>query len=387
MSFPGIPEQTVARATEWRRHLHGIPEIAYEEHQTSAFIAERLKDFGYRVERGYAGTGLVASLTKGGSPRRIGLRADIDALPITEMTGQPYQSTHPGRMHACGHDGHTAMLLAAAELAQAADFDGTVRFIFQPAEENEGGARRMLQDGLFRDFPVDAIYGLHNWPGLPVGSFAAMDGAMMAAFSVFDIEITGKGAHAAMPHEGVDPILAASAVVTELQSVVSRTISPMEAAVLTVTQFHAGDAYNVIPGTVRLAGTARWFSDTAGNLLEAGLERILRDVAHAHRCEARLKYERRYPATINHAPSAQTARRAAGLAGLATSDLPASMASEDFAFMLAEAPGAYAWLGAAREGSNPGLHSPYFDFNDAVIKSGIEFWLALIATELGTSPS
>lgn len=380
-----IPAETIAKAVEWRHFLHLIPERAYEELETSAFLAGHLASFGLSIETGFAGTGIVASLTKGNSGKAIGLRADMDALPINETADLAYRSSRPGTMHACGHDGHMAMLLAAASLVQGIDFDGTVRFIFQPAEENEAGARRMIEEGLFERLPVDAVYGLHNWPQLPPGEFVAGPGPIMAAFSIFDIEIRGKGAHGAMPHEGIDPIVAGCAVVAALQSVVSRNIAPLDTAVLAVTQIHAGDAYNVIPDRATIRGTGRWFSKEAGNKLEVRLMTIANDIASAHDCVATIRYERRYPATSNDAVAARTARYAAEQAGLRVVDVAPSMASEDFAFMLETVPGAYGWIGSGKEVVNAGLHSPQFDFNDAIIPDGVAYWVRLIESELPTA--
>jgi hippurate hydrolase len=380
-----IPAEAIAKAVEWRHFLHSIPERAYEEQQTSAFLAGHLARFGLSIETGVAGTGIVASLTKGSSAKAIGLRADMDALAINETADLAYRSTRPGTMHACGHDGHMAMLLAAASLAREIDFDGTVRFIFQPAEENEAGARRMIEEGLFERFPVDAVYGLHNWPQLRSGEFVAGPGPMMAAFSIFDIEIRGKGAHGAMPHEAIDPIVTGCAVVSALQSVVSRNISPLDTAVLSVTQIHAGDAYNVIPERAKISGTGRWFSRDAGDKLEMRLKKIVSDVASAHDCVATIRYERRYPATSNQAVAAGRARHAAERAGLHVIEAAPSMASEDFAFMLETVPGAYGWLGSGKALVNPGLHSPQFDFNDAIIPDGVGYWVRLIESELATA--
>ncbi|KQM32538.1 peptidase M20 [Rhizobium sp. Leaf68] len=385
MTIMTIPAKTIAQAVDWRHFLHSIPELAYEEWQTSAFVAEKLAGFGMTVQTGLAGTGVVASLTKGNSRRVIGLRADMDALPINEVAEYRYRSQFAGKMHACGHDGHMAMLLAAASLAPEMNFDGTVRFIFQPAEEAEGGALRMIEDGLFDMLPVDSVYGLHNWPALPPGAFVAGAGPIMAAFSIFSIEICGKGAHGAMPHEGTDPIVAGCAVVSALQSVVSRNVSPLDTAVLSVTQIQAGDAYNVIPDRAIIRGTGRWFSKEVGDKLEARVRKIANDIASAHGCEAVIRYERRYPATINDATSAGVAREAAAKVGLTVLDAQPSMASEDFAFMLNAVPGAYAWIGSGRGPVNPGLHSPHFDFNDSVIPAGIAYWIHLIEVELGSS--
>ncbi len=380
-----VPAETIAKAEEWRHFLHSIPELAYEEWQTSAFVAEKLAGFGMTVQTGFAGTGVVASLTKGNSGQIIGLRADMDALPIHEVADLPYRSQQRGKMHACGHDGHMAMLLAAASLAPGIDFDGTVRFIFQPAEEAEGGARRMIEDGLFEKLPVDSVYGLHNWPALEPGEFVAGEGPIMAAFSIFDIEVRGKGAHGAMPHEGIDPIVAGCAVVSALQSIVSRNVSPLDTAVLSVTQIHSGDAYNVIPERTKISGTGRWFSREAGDKLEMRLKTIATDIATAYGCEAVIRYERRYPATINEATSAGVARDVAGRLGLRIREAAPSMASEDFAFMLEAVPGAYGWIGSGRGSVNPGLHSPHFDFNDAIIPAGVAYWTTLIETVLGNS--
>lgn len=382
MTKLAIPQNAIRNAIEWRHFLHTIPEIAFEEKETSAFVANLLEGFGLKVNHGYGGTGLVASISKGTSQRKIGLRADMDALPISEAADLQYKSTKEGLMHACGHDGHMAMLLGAAALVADANFDGTVRFIFQPAEENQGGARQMICDGLFQDFPIDAVFGLHNWPQLAVGTFVAGEGPMMAAFSVFDIEIKGKGAHGAMPHQGIDPIIAGCAVVSALQSIVNRNVSPLDAAVLSTTQIHAGDAYNIIPDRIIIRGTGRWFTEDAGHLLETRLNTIATDIATAHGCEATVRYEPRYPVTVNHAAFASSAREAATNVGMTVTTALPSMASEDFAYMLQSVPGTYAWLGSERSSNNAPLHSPQFDFNDDIIPHGISYWLALIEQQL-----
>ena len=380
-----LSNDAIAEAIAWRRDLHRHPEIAFQEHRTSRLIASLLEGWGLKVRTGYGGTGVVGTLSRGSGSRAIAIRADIDALPITEDSGVEHASLTPGRMHACGHDGHTAMLLAAARhCATDGTFDGTVHFVFQPAEENEAGALRMIEDGLFREHPTDAVYSLHNWPDLPVGSYAALDGAIMAAFGVFEIVVRGRGAHAAMPHKGADPILAASQVVSALQSVSSRAVSPLEAVVVSATQIHAGDTWNVIPDICTIRGTTRWFSDEAGRTVEERLKSIASNVAQAFGCEAVIDYQARYPATVNDAGAARFIRETASSpkVGLSAIDAPLSMVSEDFAFMLQEKPGCYLWLGAQREGENPGLHSPRFDFNDAILPLGADLWVEVVERAL-----
>jgi amidohydrolase len=375
-----IPSSDIEEAVRWRRHLHSHPEIAFEERETQRFIAERLTEFGLEVHQGLAGTGVVGTLSRGRAGKRIGIRSDIDALPILEDTQLAYASRVPGKMHACGHDGHMSMLLLAAQqAARRDDIAGTIHFIFQPAEETEGGGRKMVEDGLFRQFPCDEIYGLHNWPALDVGACVARDDAMMAAFGTFEIEIVGRGAHGAMPHEGADPIVAAGELIGALQTIASRNVSPLLPAVVSVTQVHGGDALNVIPERVVLRGTTRWFEDAVGDLIEARMEKVARTIADGLGCKAKLTYERRYPATINSRAQATFMRDVARDIGLDVRDALPSMAAEDFSFMLREVPGAYLWLGARRPGENPGLHSPRFDFNDEVLPQGAALWSALIA--------
>ncbi len=369
----------------WRHHLHRNPELAFEERETAEFIARQLASWGLVVKTGIAGTGVVGTLTRGTSKRTIGIRADIDALPIEEAGNPSYRSTRPGKMHACGHDGHTSILLAAARrCAQSIDFDGTVHFVFQPAEESEGGGREMVKAGLFCDFPMSRIYGLHNWPALPVGEVVARDDAMMAAFGTFEIEVRGRGSHGAMPHEGLDPVVAASNIVSALQTIASRNVSPLESSVVSVTQIHTGDAWNVIPEVAVIRGTTRWFDAGVGDLIEQRLAHVATNVAIAYDCTATTRYERRYPATINDRASAEFARAtiAEAIPAITVRDAKPSMAGEDFSFMLHEVPGAYLWLGAQKAGANPGLHSPHFDFNDAAIPYGVELWSALVAREL-----
>lgn len=360
-----------------RRDLHRHPELGFEEHRTSEKIATLLGDWGWRVHRGLAGTGVVAQMGQGAPV--IGLRADIDALPMDEATGLDYASATPGKMHACGHDGHTAMLLLAArKIAEEGVKQGTVTLIFQPAEENDGGARVMIEQGLFREFPVDQVYGIHNWPGLTPGRMVARDDKMMAAFAVFEIEVSGRGGHGAMPEQSDGVIAAAAAMASALQEIPARSLSPLEPGVVSVTQIHSGSAWNVCPDRAVLRGTARWFDPAAGDTIEARVKEVANACAAAQGCAARIDYQRRYPATINSAAEAAVARDVAAEMGLDTAIAAPSMASEDFAFMLNEVPGAYIWLGAAREGENPGLHSAKFDFNDAVLPVGAEFWVRLV---------
>ncbi|WP_289154267.1 amidohydrolase [uncultured Salipiger sp.] len=366
----------IAEAIAWRHDLHRHPELGFEEHRTSEMIAGLLTGWGWRVHRGLAGTGVVAQMGQGAPV--IGLRADIDALPILEATGAAHASTIPGKMHACGHDGHAAMLLLAArQIAAEGVEQGTVTLIFQPAEESEGGARVMIEQGLFTQFPVDKVFGIHNWPGLAPGRFVARDDKMMAAFSVFDIEILGKGGHGAMPEQSDGVIAAAGRTAAALQEIPARALSPLEPGVVSVTQIHSGSAYNVCPDRAVLSGTCRWFGAEAGDIIEERVRRVATAEAAAQGCTANIDYQRRYPATINTAPEAALARDVAAEMGLDTAMTGPSMASEDFAFMLNEVPGAYLWLGAAREGENPGLHSAKFDFNDAVLPAGAEFWVRL----------
>lgn len=382
-----IHARYIEEAVAWRRHLHANPELGFAEVETADFIGRHLESFGVTVHRGLGGTGIVGTLSHGSSRRSLAIRADIDALPIHEETGAAYASRHAGRMHACGHDGHTAMLLLAARLcAEERNFDGTIRFIFQPAEENEGGGRRMVEEGLFRAFPADEVYALHNWPALSVGTCVARDDAMMAAFGTFEIAVEGRGAHGAMPHEGNDPVVAACQIVGSLQTIASRNVSPLRSAVVSVTQVHSGDAWNVIPERAVIRGTTRWFDPETGDVLERRVGEVAAKVADAMNCRAELTYERRYPATVNDPRCAAFAREVAGsVEGISVVESDPSMAAEDFAFMLQACPGAYLWLGSRKEGENPGLHSARFDFNDAVMGSGARLWTALIEARLAAA--
>jgi amidohydrolase len=375
----------IEEAISWRRHLHKHPELAYKERQTSDFIARRLTHWGFQVHRGLAETGVVGTLTRGSSRRTVGIRADMDALPIDEQSGVAHASCTPGTMHACGHDGHVAMALAAARAcAGISDLDGTVHFIFQPAEENEGGGRRMVEEGLFRLFPCDAIYALHNWPALPVGTYVARDGAMLAAFGVFEIIISGRGCHGALPHQGTDAVLAGCQVVSALHSIVSRAVDPRRAAVVSATQIRAGDTWNTIPDSCVIRGTTRWFEDAVGETLERRLKQLSNAIATGFDCRAEVRYERRFPATINNPDAAGLVRAVAGSSPLNLTLVNAdpSTGSEDFSFMLQAVPGCYLLLGAARDGNNCGLHSTGYDFNDEIILLGAQLWLSLVRQSL-----
>ncbi|CAA0111779.1 Hippurate hydrolase [Starkeya nomas] len=368
-----------AELTQWRRALHAMPETAFEERRTSAFVAEKLESFGLAVHRGLAGTGLVATLKgRGGEGPAIGLRADMDALDIHEATNLPWRSDTPGKMHACGHDGHMTMLLGAAgHLSRNPDFAGTVHFIFQPAEENEGGGKVMVEQGLFDLFPMQAVYGLHNWPNAPFGTFLGRPGPMFAAFDIFEVKVIGRGAHAAMPQRGIDPVLAASLIVAQLQSVVARSVSPQEAAVVTVTQIHGGDTWNVIPDEVVLRGTARTFTAQVRDLVEERFRAIVEGVCAAQGARAEIRYERRYPALVNHGAEFDAALAAArATAGdRVIADFEPIMAAEDFAYMLEAVPGAYLCLAS---GPGPNLHNAQYDFNDELLPVGASYWVNLV---------
>ncbi|MCC6193445.1 MAG: amidohydrolase [Burkholderiales bacterium] len=370
----------------WRHHIHAHPETAFEERETSAFVADKLRAFGLEVHTGIAGTGVVGVLRNGTGSDAVGLRADLDALHIHEKSGVAHASRHEGKMHACGHDGHTTMLLGAARaMAQRRNFDGTAYFIFQPAEENEGGAREMVKAGLFERFPMKAVYGMHNWPELPLGRIALREGPLMGAFDIFEIVATGRGAHAAMPHLGRDPMLFAAHVINALQTIVARNIHPLEAGVVSVTQVHGGDTWNVIPQEVVLRGTVRSFEPAVQDLIEKRIGEIVQGLASTFDMTATLRYERRYPATVNtreetrHALAAATALVGAG--NVDTDPVP-SMGSEDFAFMLQAKPGCYIWLGGGRGPDTPNLHNPHYDFNDEALAIGASYWVTLAEAQL-----
>ena len=374
--------------TAWRHALHSQPETAFAEHKTAAFIAAELKAMGLEVHEGIAGTGVVGVL-RNGDGWSVGLRADIDALDVTEATGLDYASRVPGKMHACGHDGHTTMLLGAAR-AMAANPPGlgTVVFIFQPAEENEGGARVMLEDGLFARFPVDQVYAMHNWPGLEVGRFAVHAGPVMAAFDTFELRVIGRGSHGAMPHEGIDPITLAAQIQLGWQTLVSRAVAPVDPAVISITQVFGGDTLNAIPAQVTLRGTVRTFRPETRDFLEAEMAFRAKGIAAACHAEAAFDYARRYPSTINAAEPVAIARAAAeavvGQSAVAT-DLPPSMAAEDFAFMMAEVPGAYVWIGNGPVTGGRNLHSPHYQFDDDILPIGVQYLCEVAARALAQS--
>ena len=376
-------EDLVAPLVSFRHDIHANPELAYEEHQTAKKIAAALSALGLEVHTGIGKTGVVASLKVGNSDRTIGLRADMDALPIHEKTGLPYASRNPGVFHGCGHDGHVSMLLGAAQyLAHTRHFDGTVHFIFQPAEEGEAGARAMIEDGLFERFPCDRVFALHNWPDLPVGTISTRPGPIMAAADKFEILIEGRGGHAAMPHQTPDAILAASDLVTQLNSLVSRRISPMSTAVLSVTQIEGGSSHNVLPAAVRVVGTVRTFDAEVQDRIEESLRLVAEGVATASGTCITVNYDRYYPATINNAEAAEEALTAAAEVAHAEVAQQPAFTSEDFGFMLQACKGAYIWLGQGRGDGDVPLHHPQYDFNDDVLATGIRLHVALVKRHL-----
>jgi hippurate hydrolase len=367
---------------EWRRHLHAHPEIGFEEHQTAAFVAAILRQAGLEVATGIGGTGVVATLRNGGGNRAIGLRADMDALLIHEQGDHPHRSTVPGRMHACGHDGHTAALLGAAcALAAAPDFDGTVQFIFQPAEEHGRGMLAMLADGLLARFPIDEAYGLHNMPGLPLGHFATAAGPLMAAEDNFTITVTGRGGHAARPQVCIDPILAGSAIVLALQQIVARRLDPIDRAVVSVTEFLTDGTRNVIPTTVRIQGDCRSFRPEVSAAIEVAMAEIATATAAAHGATATLAYTREFVPTSNAAEPTEAALRAAATVMTSTQpDAAPIMASEDFAQLLALVPGNFAFVGNGVDCA--GLHNPTYDFDDRALPGMRDYYLALVRDRL-----
>jgi amidohydrolase len=376
--------------TNWRRDIHAHPELGFEEHRTSDLVAEKLAQFGYEVFRGVGRTGVVGRLRAGTSSRSIGLRADMDALPIEERTNLAYSSRHDGRMHACGHDGHTTMLLGAARyLAETRNFDGTVHLIFQPAEEGLGGGEAMVKDGLFERFPCETIFGMHNRPGLAVGKFQIRTGPMMAGGAYFDIAITGKGAHGARPESGIDPVIVASHITTALQTVVSRNVRPLDTAVLSVTQIHAGDAYNVIPEQAFIRGTVRAFDANIMALIEQNMGRIASGVASGFGATAELDFRALFPPLVNDAAEAEfIADTAAGLVGAENVNRNGNpvMASEDFSYMLNQRPGAYIQIGNGDAAGGCEVHNPGYDFNDAALPFGASLFVRLVERKLPPPP-
>ncbi|MFY8040544.1 MAG: M20 aminoacylase family protein [Bosea sp. (in: a-proteobacteria)] len=371
---------------EWRRDFHRNPELLFDVHRTAQVVAEKLKSFGCdEVVTGIGQTGVVAVIKgkRQGSGKVVGLRADMDALPIEEQTNLPYRSTVPGKMHACGHDGHTAMLLGAARyLTETRDFDGTAILIFQPAEEGGGGGREMVKDGMMDRFGVQEVYGLHNMPGLPIGSFAVRPGPMMAAADRFQITLEGRGGHAAKPHETIDPVVASAQIISALQTIASRNCDPLDSVVVSVTAVKAGEAYNVIPQTAELKGTVRTLSKDMRIQAEKRLREIVMGVAAAMGCTAVIDYELGYPVTFNNAEKTSFVAKVAGsLVGSDNVDLtvPPTMGSEDFSFMLEERPGSYIFMG---NGDSAGLHHPAYDFNDKAIPVGVSYWASVVETAM-----
>ncbi|MEN3276237.1 MAG: hypothetical protein V7631_2027 [Massilia sp.] len=388
-----LVEPIVAFQTELeqiRRDLHAHPELCYEEHRTADVVAARLAEWGIPVVRGLGKTGVVGIIKNGSSGRAIGLRADMDALPMQELNTFDHASRHPGKMHACGHDGHTAMLLGAAHyLSRHRNFDGTVYLIFQPAEEGGAGARKMIEDGLFEQFPMDAVYGMHNWPGLPAGSFGVTPGPMMASSNEFRVVVKGKGAHAAQPHRGIDPVMVAVQIAQAWQTIISREKNPLETAVLSITQIHAGSATNVIPDEAVLIGTVRTFSTGVLDLIERRMEEIANGVAVAYNAGVDFGFKRNYPPLINHPEQTSFAVEAmqavVGAANVNAAVEP-TMGAEDFAFMLQAKPGCYVFIGngdgdhrAGGHGLGPcQLHNGSYDFNDQLLAIGASYWVRLV---------
>ena len=372
-----------------RRDIHAHPELCYQEQRTSDVVAQKLTEWGIPIIRGLGVTGVVGIIKNGSSPRSIGLRADMDALPMQEINTFDHASKHPGKMHACGHDGHTAMLLGAAQyLAQHRNFDGTIYLIFQPAEEGGAGAKRMMEDGLFDQCPMDAIYGLHNWPGMPVGNFGVTAGPMMASSSEFELTIRGKGAHAAQPHRGIDPVMVAVQIAQAWQTIISRNKSPLDAGVLSITQIHTGSAMNVIPDEARMLGTVRTFTTELLDLIDTRMRSIAEHTAAAFDATVTFEFMRNYPPLINHAKETAFAvgvmQSIVGSAQVNSAVEP-TMGSEDFAFFLQEKPGCYVFLGngdgdhrSAGHGLGPcNLHNPSYDFNDDLLPLGATYWVRL----------
>ena len=377
-----------------RRDLHAHPELCYEEQRTADVVAARLEEWGIPVVRGLGKTGVVGIVKNGTSKRAIGLRADMDALPMQELNTFDHASRHPGKMHACGHDGHTAMLLGAAHyLSRHRNFDGTVYLIFQPAEEGGAGARRMMEDGLFEQFPMEAVYGMHNWPGLPAGSFGVIPGPMMASSNEFRVVVKGKGAHAAQPHRGIDPVMVAVQIAQAWQTIISREKNPLETAVLSITQIHAGSATNVIPDEAQMIGTVRTFSTGVLDLIERRMAEMANGIAAGFNASVDFGFKRNYPPLVNdpeRTAFAVEAMRAVVGAANVNLDVEPTMGAEDFAFMLQAKPGCYVFIGngdgehrSGGHGLGPcQLHNGSYDFNDQLLPIGASYWVKLVETGL-----
>jgi hippurate hydrolase len=366
-----------------RRDIHAHPELGFAEHRTAAIVAETLRDAGLEVTTDVGGTGVVGTLRNGGGNGSLGFRADMDALPFAEETGLPFASTVAGVFHGCGHDGHTATLIGAARrLAATRAFSGTIHFIFQPAEEGQGGARAMIEDGLFDRFPCDRVFALHNWPDLPLGTARTRAGPIMASADKFRIVLTGKGGHAALPHQTPDAILAASELVGQLNTIVGRRVAATESAVLSVTKITGGHAHNVLPASVEIVGTVRTFSGAVQDRIEASIRAMAAGVALSSETQVVVEYDRYYPATINDAECAQLALNAAAAVCDDVAPAPApAFTSEDFAFMLQARPGAYLWMGQSDADHRAGLHHPGYNFNEALLPLGVA-WFAALAEQL-----
>jgi amidohydrolase len=377
--------------TAWRRDLHANPELSMQESRTAALVRAKLAEFGVDdIITGMATHGVVGVIRAGSSDRAIGLRADMDALPIHEETGLPHASRTPGVMHACGHDGHTTMLLGAAKyLAETRNFDGTAYLIFQPAEEFEGGAEMMVNDGLFERCRMEKVFGLHNWPDIKAGTFLWRTGPVMAAVGFFEITVTGKGSHGASPHQGIDPIMVSAQIIGALQTIVSRSIEPIEGGVVSIGSIAGGEAYNILPERVVMKGTARWYQPEVGDQIEAGMNRLVKGIAESFGATAELRFFRHAPATVNDAEATSlaldAAKAVAGMDGVREMRAP-TMGGEDFAFMLNAKQGAYLMLGSGRGGGNPLLHHPQYDFNDEILPIGASWWATLVEQQLAKQP-
>ncbi len=373
----------------WRQSIHQYPETAFEETRTAAFISEKLISFGLEVHQGLGITGVVASLSLGNNDKKIALRADMDALFITEKNEFSYKSQQPGKMHACGHDGHSAMLLGAAKYcAEHGNFNGTVYFIFQPAEEGRAGAKQMIEDGLFELFPADCVFGLHNFPDIPLGHFAIKKGVMMAAFDCFQITLSGQATHAAMPHLGNDVFIATAQLINALQTIVSRNVDPADSAVVSITQIHGGNTWNAIPESVLIRGTFRCFDKNVQNLIENRIKQITQATANSFDLSAEILINPEnpgYPVTHNSALETEIAIKVAqelvGIDQVNLQPVP-NMGSEDFAFMLQEKPGCYVWLGNGSSDGGCLLHNPHYDFNDQILTVGASYWVKLVESIL-----